>query len=467
MAAVEGRAGYDLEFRIRRQDGVYRWFQTRGVPLRDEQGRTIKWFGTCTDIDDRKRSEQDLLQARDSAEAARSGAEAARSSAEAANAAKDRFLAVLSHELRTPLTPVLSTVQAIESEPDLPESMRPSIEMIKRNVELEARLIDDLLDLTRVARGKLELDMQVADAHQAMRHAIDICRDEVGGKGLRLHAELSAAGHFVHADSARLQQVFWNLIKNAVKFTPTGGQVWIRSENVRPAEGEARLRVEVRDSGIGIEPHLLERIFDAFEQGEPSITRRFGGLGLGLSISKALIDAQGGRLTAASEGKDRGATFMVELPVVPAPLPPKPDAVRPANAAGIFAAPGVALRILLVDDHEDTARAMARLLRRLGHRVTTAHTMAEAVAEYDREGGADLLISDIGLPDGSGLELIRELQARTNSNGGSGPVRGIALSGFGMADDVRKSKDAGFFDHLTKPINFQKLEATIRAAAAK
>lgn len=435
-------------------------------PVRASGGELLGVGTVVVEISELKRFEQELREAKNSAEAA--------------NAAKDQFLAVLSHELRTPLTPVLSTVQAMESEPGLTPDLRSSIEMIKRNVELEARLIDDLLDLTRIARGKLELSTQTVDAHQSLADAIDIVRDEIGGKGLTLQTELAAKRHYVRADSARLQQVFWNLIKNAVKFTPPGGKIWIRSQNIaeqpepidadgngRHAVGSTsrggirdatcRLRVEVRDTGIGIEPQVLPRIFDAFEQGERSITRRFGGLGLGLAISKALIDMQGGRLTADSAGKGLGAVFVVELDAVEAPAPHPHESRQPAPASQQPSA----LRILLVDDHEDTARAMGRLLQRLGHRITIAHSVGEALDAFEREG-ADLLISDIGLPDGSGLELMRQIH---HSDAGR-RVRGIALSGFGMEEDVRKSKEAGFFFHLTKPINFQRLENVIRLATS-
>jgi len=380
----------------------------------------------------------------------------------------------LSHELRTPLTPVLSTVQALESEPGLTPSLRESIDMIKRNVELESRLIDDLLDLTRIAKGKLELDLTTVDVHESIRNVLEMCREEVYSKGLHLSVQLTARRHHARADSARLQQVFWNLVKNAVKFTPEGGTIFVRTADA-PADragrngvgngagngsaagdGERdRVVVEVRDTGIGIEPQVLPRIFDAFEQGERSITRRFGGLGLGLAISKALIDMQGGRLIADSEGKGRGAVFTVELAAAEAP--PR-TGQRPAG--GAEPATGLqGLNILLVDDHEDTARAMGRLLKRLGYRITTAHTCTDAVAAFGRDT-FDLVISDIGLPDGSGLELMRQLRRQKK-------VCGIALSGFGMEEDVRKSKEAGFHEHLTKPINFQKLQQVIREVTAR
>jgi signal transduction histidine kinase len=423
-----------------------------------------------------RRAEERLQKAKAEADQAREVAESQRRAAEAANHAKDQFLAVLSHELRTPLSPVLSTVQAMENEP-LPEGVRESIDMIRRNVELEARLIDDLLDLTRISKGKLELHLQTVGAHETLSTALDICRSDILDKGLRLEASFDAERFYVRADSARLHQVFWNLIKNAVKFTPEGGTIFITTRNEetgargqesgvgnlasdgeasltpdsRPLTPDSQLIVEVRDTGIGIEPHVLPRIFDAFEQGERSITRNFGGLGLGLAISKALIDMQGGQLAAESAGRGLGAAFSVRLGVVQPPVArdgkgsPDRDALARSD-----------IRILLVDDHLDTALAMRKLLERLGYRISIANTLAEALASYDSEP-VDLVISDIGLPDGSGLELIRQLKAKR-------PVTGIALSGFGMEDDVRKSKEAGFYEHLTKPVNFQRLHAVIRQA---
>jgi PAS domain S-box-containing protein len=431
---------------------------------------------------DNARLYREAQAAREVAEAQKRAAEQARLTAEAANHAKDHFLAVLSHELRTPLTPVLSTVQAIESEADLSPDLRDALDMIRRNVELEARLIDDLLDLTRISKGKLELHLQTVDAHEALTTALDICRSDILDKGLKLEVDLAAARRHLRADSARLHQVFWNLIKNAVKFTPSGGTIFVGTRNDggggerppappgdgvngpaaappprAPAPGGAaseRLVVEVRDTGIGIEPQVLPRIFDAFEQGERSITRNFGGLGLGLAISKALIDMQGGRLTAASAGRGHGATFRVDMAVTHVP------AAAPGHAGPV---PGASsrhdLRILLVDDHLDTALAMRRLLQRIGYRVTIANTVAEAIAAY-RDDEFDLLISDIGLPDGSGIDLVRQLNEVR-------PVTGIALSGFGMEEDVRKSKAAGFYEHLTKPVNFQRLHALIREATAR
>jgi PAS domain S-box-containing protein len=457
-AVIEGRgSSWSEEYRFLKRDGQYATFLDRGFVARDPSGRAYRMIGSMLDLTERSRAEEELQRAKAEAEHAREVAEAQKRAAEAANHAKDQFLAVLSHELRTPLSPVLSTVQALESETSLPPGLRDSIDMIRRNVELEARLIDDLLDLTRISKGKLELHLSKVDAHETLTTALDICRSDILDKGLRLEVALAATRTHVKADSARLHQVFWNLIKNAVKFTPSGGTIYVTTSNdVDGRSGEAaggRLLVEVRDTGIGIEPQVLPRIFDAFEQGERSITRKFGGLGLGLAISKALIDMQGGRLDVESAGRGRGATFRVDLAAVTPPVA-RPGGGGPSAGAAARSD----LRILLVDDHLDTALAMRKLLERLGYRITIANTLADALSSY-RQQPVDLVISDIGLPDGSGLELIRQLKDLR-------PVTGIALSGFGMEEDVRKSKEAGFFEHLTKPVNFQRLHALIREATA-
>jgi two-component system CheB/CheR fusion protein len=340
---------------------------------------------------------------------------------------------------------VLTLTQALK-EDNLPDDIRAFVEIIDRNVELEARLIDDLLDLTRIEKGKLQLNLETADAHALIGNVLDIYKSDILGKGLRLALKLDAPEHFVRADPARLQQIFWNLVKNAVKFTPEGGDVMIRTFN----DEEGHLLTEVIDNGIGIDADILPQIFTAFEQGEQNITRQFGGLGLGLAISNALVEMHGGRLMAASEGRDLGATFTVELTVAMARNDGPVMGARPA-AQNADRPPR---RILLVDDHEDTSKVMKVLLERRGYLVTTAATMRSGIEEATN-GAYDLLISDIGLPDGSGLDLMETLMR----NGV--PIRGVALSGFGMEEDIRRSKEVGFTEHLTKPISFQKLQEII------
>lgn len=431
-AAFEERAPFNVEYRLRRADGVYRWVMDNGIPRFDPDGAFIGYLGSGIDITDRMMAETELLRAKEEAEAA--------------SRAKDQFIAVLSHELRTPLTPVLAMVHSLESDHQLSNDLRGYFEIIRRNVELEARLIDDLLDLTRITKGKLQLNFETVDAHALMRNVLEICRSETQAKQIKLITNFSALHHMVRVDSARLQQVYWNLVKNAVKFTPEGGTISVVSSN-GPHGG---LTMSVSDTGIGIEPEIMPRIFEAFEQGEQTITRHFGGLGLGLSISKALVDAHHGTLIAFSEGKGKGATFTVTLPTgLEQTLPASPvieDRGPEVRSMG-------PVRILVVDDHVDTVTVTKMLLERAGFEILSANSIREALAIAKREK-FDLLISDIGLPDGSGVDLMRALSRER-------PIKGIAISGFGMEEDVIRSREAGFLDHLTKPMNFQKLKSSI------
>jgi signal transduction histidine kinase/CheY-like chemotaxis protein len=367
-----------------------------------------------------------------------------------ANAAKDQFLALLSHELRNPLSPVIAMVGELEaSTPDSPQ-IRQALEVIRRNVELEARLIDDLLDVTRIAKGKLQLSFETVSVHEVVQRAYEICREDADRKGLDMEFRLRASHAHVEGDPARLQQVFWNLIKNSVKFTPAGGRITVETVNPTPEE----IEIGITDTGIGIESEKINKIFNAFEQGQSSITRRFGGLGLGLAISKAMIDAHGGKIRVESPGKDKGATFTMILKTVTTPVREGDGAeIRPPADAERKQVDGRPRRVLVVDDHHDTCTGMKMMLERRGYDITVAYSADQAV-EKARAQDFDLIISDIGLPDRSGYELMRELQAIRH-------LRGIALSGFGMEHDVSKARAAGFSEHLTKPINFERLEEAI------
>jgi signal transduction histidine kinase/CheY-like chemotaxis protein len=368
-----------------------------------------------------------------------------------ANAAKDQFLALLSHELRNPLSPVIAMVGELEATTPRSPKLRQALEVIRRNVELEARLIDDLLDVTRIAKGKLQLSFEIVDVHEILRRAYEICREDMAKKTIEAKFELDAQSVHVEGDPARLQQVFWNLVKNSVKFTPANGRITIATSNIPPDEIEIR----ITDTGIGIEPDKIGKIFNAFEQGQTSITRRFGGLGLGLAISKAMVDANHGEIRVESPGKDKGATFVVQLKTVAAPARAEngADGERPAVPEKKKTA-SRRHRLLVVDDHVDTCTGMKMMLERRGYDITVAHSAEQAV-EKTKQQDFDLLISDIGLPDRSGYELMSELR---QSKG----FPGIALSGFGMETDVNKARNAGFSEHLTKPINFDRLEQAIR-----
>ena len=452
-----------VEQRTEFADGQAHYLTTNLLRLQDSQQRTLGVLCLVEDTTGAVTLREELIRA---------------------NASKDQFLAQLSHELRNPLSPVLTMVAELEIFTDALPATRQPLEVIRRNVELEARLIDDLLDVTRISQGKLQLSRREIDVHQTVRLALEICQSDILDKRLRVDLDLRAREHHAHADPARLQQVFWNLLKNAVKFTPPGRRIVVRSMNLAAGATGAHmgqtgnssvngsafretLRLEVIDEGIGIAPQNLRRIFNAFDQGTGAITQRYGGLGLGLAITKAMVEAHGGHLTVASEGDGKGATFTVDLLTCPAPvsneperdpadLPPSPTYAdgAPDGRNGIPAMNGEGRSVLLVDDHLDTCLGMSRLLRRRGYKVSVAHTVAEAKAHAEGEN-FDLLISDIGLPDGTGFDLMNHLRER------GGPP-GIALSGFGMESDVDKSREAGFSEHLTKPVAIDRLDAAMR-----
>jgi PAS domain S-box-containing protein len=401
------------------------------------EGSTTETVAFVVDLTERYRTERDLVRAMQTAEAA--------------NHAKDQFLAVLSHELRTPLSPVLALAASAQNDPALSEELRSDFAMIRRNIELEAKLIDDLLDLTKIGRGKLQLHLETVDLHHTIENAVHVCSNEdMQMKRLSVSVNLAAGKHHVRGDPARLQQVFWNLLKNAVKFTLAGGKISVTSSN----DASGRVRVSVADTGIGIEPQVLPRIFDAFEQGEVATTRNFGGLGLGLAISRGLVEAHGGTIAAASSGRNRGSTFTIALDTVAAQRP----AAAPASPRDGRRGAG-RVSILLVEDHIDTAMALKRLLQHFGYEVRSADSI-ESALNIAAQTDFDVVVSDLGLPDGSGLDLIRELRAKK-------PIKGIALTGFGMEEDVTRSMEAGFSEHLTKPVNFQTLCSAIERVTTR
>jgi PAS domain S-box-containing protein len=431
QAEASGRA-LDERWQLRK-DGTRCFVSGVTHPLRN--GHLQGFVKVARDETQRKQMEADLREAK--------------VKADAASASKDHFIAVLSHELRTPLTPALATLGTLQGDPNVPEELKHDLEVIHRNVELEARIIDDLLDYTRISRGKLHLNTGTVDVHSLIGHAMEMSRSELLDKKINLSVDLNAEQHFVMGDAIRLQQVLWNLIKNAVKFTPEGGFVTIHTFNTL----DGRLKIKVTDTGIGIDPQRLPAIFEAFEQAERSITRQFGGLGLGLAIARTLTELHGGTLSAESKGAGEGATFLIDLPTTTERV----RMVRQVPARDALGPTIRPLRVLLVEDHEDTARIMARLLRSSRHQVTLAHNVASALQKAGSQG-FDLLISDIGLPDGTGYELLEKVQRLT-------PMRAVALTGFGMEEDVDKSMKAGFVAHLTKPVNFQRLEAILHQIA--
>jgi PAS domain S-box-containing protein len=439
MANPEARpmgAGRDLSGR--RKDGSKVAVEIGLSPIQTDKGTLV--LASIVDISQRKRTEEAL-------KAALVSAERAEAAAAHANRTKDHFLAVLSHELRTPLTPVVMGVSMLQDRPDLDPDMREMLATLRRNIEMEVRLIDDLLDVTRIARGKIELTRSPVELWTVIHRAVDVCKPDIEARGVHFGVDgASAVPYWVNADAPRLQQVFWNLLRNAVKFTPHDGCVGIRC---RP--NQTHVVIEVNDSGIGIEPEGLPRVFNAFEQVERSITRQFGGLGLGLAISKALVELHGGTISAHSEGRNRGAMFRVRLPLS-APVS-QPSAPPPAASRQHVVRP---LHILLVEDHGVTAKIMRMVLTADGHAVETAGDVATALEIADRHA-YDLLISDLGLPDGSGHDLMRQLRSRGYK------LPGIALSGYGQEEDIQRSYQAGFAAHLTKPTS---REALVEAIAS-
>jgi signal transduction histidine kinase len=372
----------------------------------------------------------------------------------AANAAKDQFIAQLSHELRTPLTPVLGIAAMLEGNEGLPAEVRADMATIRRNVELEARLVDDLLDFSRLSQGGLRLHHEVVDAHEVVRTAWDTCRREPGGsgEGLRLSFALDARRHHVWADRSRVHQVLFNVFLNALRFTPAGGGIEVTSSN--PGAGE--LRIDVRDTGIGIGPDDLARLVRAFEQVRPAVRPAQAGLGLGLTIARRLAELHGGTLTARSEGAGKGATFTLALPVRAEAVEEAGGGGTPARAgapAATAAAESQRPRVLLVEDSPDTLAVMVRLLRMMGYEVATAGSVREA-REVADGWPFDVLVSDIGLPDGTGHQLLREL-AKARS------VRAVAVSGYGTDGDRLQSREAGFVEHLVKPVDVERLRAVL------
>ena len=380
---------------------------------------------------------------------------AARDEAEAASRAKDNFLAQLSHELRTPLTPVLMITADLRGDPSLPTQFRENLRTIERNVSLEARLIDDLLDITRIMRGKLSLRSELCDAHSLVNLSLDIVREEAQQKQIDLRTDLSAERSQLVGDPARLQQVFWNLLRNAIKFTPHGGNICVKS---REGNGDSRtLVVSVSDDGVGFLPEDAPNLFEPFHRAG---TQQGAGLGLGLAITRAVVDLHRGSIQAESAGPGKGATFTVTLPGVVAARDPVSfglDEMRDRNdLAKEIASPR---RILLVEDHEATRSVLSRLLTRDGHRVTTASCVAAGLATA-RAHEFDFVISDLGLPDGTGIELMMAIRAERG-------WPGIALSGYGTDDDLRRSAEAGFIAHLIKPVDLSELRLVIRRLTAQ
>jgi PAS domain S-box-containing protein len=422
---IVGLANHTL---LIRKDGSEIPIDDSGAPIRDGRGGIRGVVLVFRDFTPHKQAQQEVLAAKDAAETA--------------NRAKDQFLAMLSHELRTPLTPVLATLNLWEASEEIPQALHADVEMLRRSVELEARIIDDLLDLTRIARGLLSFSPENTDVHSLIEFLVGLSQSELQNKVLKLTLKLDAPRHHVHTDAARLQQVLWNVLRNAIKFTDQGGAITITTSN----DAQDRLDITFHDTGIGMTPDTLSKLFIPFEQADPTKNRRYGGLGLGMAISNALVDLLDGEIRAESPGLGLGSTFTITFPAVD----PAANGSEPISASRKSKDK---VRLLLVEDHVDTARALARLLENRGFTTQIAPNIATALEAIERDE-FDLYLCDLGLPDGTGIDLIRKVRETRKT-----PA--IALTGFGMQEDVERAQKAGFDAHLTKPVNLQKLEATM------
>ena len=433
--SISHRRVHDMEYRTCWEDGAVHWVLVRGQAAYAEDGTPLRMIGVSLDITARKEAEREQVRLREEADRA--------------SRAKDEFLATLSHELRTPLNPVLLVASDAARDPAIPGHARALFEMIRKNVELEARLIDDLLDLTGIARGKIVIRQRDENLHAILDDALATVRSEFEQKRISVDVRLEAPRDQVTADAVRLLQVFLNLLKNAAKFTPADGRVALRT-----SEERGQIVVRLTDSGIGMTEAEIDRAFGAFEQGDHAASpgsRRFGGLGLGLAISRRLVEMHGGRISALSPGREKGSTFTVELPL--RPVTSKASTPAPAPIAAQPRASGEPKRILLVEDHEPTRKTLEQLLRRRNFSVVTAGSVHEA-NQRATAASFDLLVSDLGLPDGDGAELMASMSERFG-------VVGIALTGYGMEQDIARCRAAGFVAHLTKPIRVESLESAL------
>ncbi|HEX8785143.1 MAG TPA: ATP-binding protein, partial [Telluria sp.] len=383
---------------------------------------------------------------------------AARDEAERLSAMKDEFLATLSHELRTPLNAILGWASMLQRGVRDEATLRRGLETIERNARAQGQLIEDLLDMSRIVSGTLRLDLRRLDPARAIEAALGTVHPAVLAKRLELCTALDEDVGEVLGDPGRLQQVMWNLLSNAVKFTPAGGKV----EVALAREGDEAV-VRVGDSGIGIAPDFLPHVFDRFRQQDASITRKHGGLGLGLSIVKQLVELHGGTIAVDSPGEGAGATFTVRLPLAERAPQVAPSAVRAAPVPQEETADLSGLKVLVVDDAVDTLDVLEQILRHGGAATVSAANAAQALDMIERER-PDVIVSDVGMPEMDGLEMMRRIRCRAAHEGGATPA--IALTALTRQDDRNKAFQAGFTDYLAKPVEPGMLVASVAQAAA-
>ncbi len=460
--AVRAQTPYETEYRIKRaSDGAFRWFLGRGLPIKDAAGHTERWFGTSTDVDDYK---QLLAQNATLLDSER----AARAESERTGRMKDEFLATLSHELRTPLNAIYGWVQVLRSGSSNAEEMAQGLSTIERNARAQKQIIDDLLDMSAIIAGKLRMDVQRVDLAPVVEAAVETVRPAADAKGIRLQTVIDPLARPVSGDANRLQQICWNLLANAVKFTPKGGRVQILLERVN-----SHLEISVIDSGEGISPEFLPHVFDRFRQEDASTSRRHGGLGLGLAIVKKLVELHGGTVRAKSGGPDQGSTFAVALPLTA--VHPETDAPHLRSEREHPAADSPAsllnvgldlsgVKVLVVDDEPDARLLVKKVLETCGARVRTAGSGAEATAQIAEEK-PDVLVSDIGMPVENGYELMRRIRQLAPEHGGNVPA--LALTAYARSEDRMKAVRAGFQMHISKPVEPAELLTMVGSLAGR
>jgi PAS domain S-box-containing protein len=454
-AAVDGgKSEWSAEYRFMRADGSAAYVFDRGRIVRDEAGKALRMVGSMLDLTERKQAEQlreRLLQE----------AEHARAEAESANQMKDEFLATLSHELRTPLNAILGWASLLKSARLDAAAREEGLDAIERNSRVQAQLIEDLLDVSRIISGKLRLDVQRVAPADVIDAALAAVMPAADAREIRIHKVLDHSAGPVAGDPARLQQVLWNLLSNAVKFTPKGGRIQVLLERVN-----SHIEISVSDTGQGIRPEFLPHVFDRFRQADASTTRRHGGLGLGLSIVRQLVELHGGSVRAKSPGEGQGATFIVALPLAIArELPPEKVPPKPALNAESDGCPALlnGVKVLVVDDELDALRLMEKILTHceaLVRSVASADAALAAIAEFR----PDVLISDIGMPTKDGYELIREVRSREFT---ARDLPAVALTAFARSEDRRRSMMAGFQVHLAKPVDPEELVAVVASLVGR
>ncbi|WP_437587452.1 response regulator [Sorangium sp. So ce1000] len=455
---AEAGGPLEMEESVPHDDGLHTYTSIK-CPLLDESGRSYAVCGFSTDISDRKRTEaeREMLLSRE---------QAARAELERTGRLKDEFLALLSHELRTPLTAILGWSQLLRLRGPSDEILGRALGTIERNARAQSKLIDDLLDMSRIISGRLSLDVEVVDLSEMLETLLESAEPTAKAKGIRLELSLESTRHQVMGDPNRLQQIVWNLLSNAMKFTRQGGQVKV---SLRREGSYAHLAVS--DTGIGIDPDFLPYVFEQFRQEDASATREHGGLGLGLSIVRHLVELQGGTVEASSAGKGQGASFTVKLPLeakhaeaLAGGEPPSTPQRRPLWHRGGELLNLKGVRVLVVDDEPDTRELLLRILAECQAEVRTAGSVVEALAELERDQPM-VLVSDIGMPQEGGYELIQKIRQLPQERGGSVPA--LALTAFARAEDRARALMAGYQMHLAKPVKPPDLVAHVATLAGR